>query len=210
MVEEDGQAVKPVLSQIVRLSRSLLLRPDGRPDQPFAQFMTGRQDRIGLLGGFGLTWWYSDQTFQAIESVSRLVIGSAAAFRECDIDSVKGVVTDTMQELCADKALFDVDAVILARRRSLFDCCRMPAPQYAEAVLGTMQARLAALIGQCCTLFAVPRVISPSFRILSEGLHFVSVDDLTAWETLIELAGVNYLGRLTTTILAGGGGRICR
>lgn len=175
-----------MLSQIVRLSKSLLLRPDGRPDQPFAQFMAGRQDPIGFLGGFGLTWWYSDQTFQAIESVSRLVIGSSAAFRECDIDSVKGVVTDTMQELCAEKALFDVDAVILARRRSLFDCCRVPALQYAEAVLGTMQARLAAQIGQRCTLFAVPRVISPSFSISSEGLHFVSVDDVTAWQTLIE------------------------
>jgi hypothetical protein len=176
--------VKPVLSQIVHLAKNLLLQPE-RPGQPCAQFIAGKQSPLALAGGIGLTWWYGDQMFQATEAVARLVIGSSADYRDCDVESVKKVVATTMQELSADRSLFDLDAILFGRRKALLDCCRVPVPQFAEAVLRAIQANLAALIGQRCTIFAVPRVIAPSFSVPHQGLHLIAPNDVVAWQAIV-------------------------
>lgn len=179
--------MKPVLGQIVRLTKSLLLSfPGVGTDQPCAQFMPGKDRQVGSSGGIVATWWYSDQTFDAVEAVARLIIRSSAEYQDCDSESVRTVVTETMQEVCADRALFDVDAVLFGRRGTLFDCLRVPVPQYADAVLKAMQSNLTASIGNHCTVFAVPRLVVSSFSIPCEKVHVIAINDRAAWQSMID------------------------
>lgn len=176
----------PLLSQIVRLTKNILLQVEGPARRPSVQFFAGKQRPFHFSGGLGLSWWYSNDTFQAIENVSLLLIESASEFKDCDLESVSDAVTTTLQEICLDSSIFDGDAVFLRRNRSLFDCRVVPVPQFAAAIQTEMESSLRRRIGHRCVLYAVPRFQVPSFSLDDDAVRLIKRDDEKAWDQLIE------------------------
>ena len=178
--------MKPLLGQIVRLTKSIQLRPIGQHNRLSAQFIAGKEAPLGLLGRAGLTWLYSDDTFHAIESVTTLLIQETQAFRDCDPESVSDVVTKTLQEICVDGKVFNVDSVFFARNDTLFECHKNSVVEFAESVLKSIDANLRLLLCKRCTLYTVPRFLVSSFLLENESLHLIGKTDRIAWQTLVD------------------------
>lgn len=176
----------PLLSQIVRLTKSIILQPADTSRRPSAQFIAGKHGPFGGLSGIGLSWWYSNDTHQAIESVARFTIASSADFRDCDIETVTAIVTNTLQEVCLDQVLFDGNAVLFARRENLFDCRIVSVPQLADAIREAIASNLKACIGRRCTVYAVPRFQSASFTLEGGAIRLIAKSDRDAWQKLID------------------------
>ncbi len=189
--------MKPLASQIVRLTKSILLQPKDASRRPSAQFIAGKHPPFGFPTGIGLSWWYSDDTFPAIDAVTTLIIESSPSFRDCDPETVADVLTTTLQEVCADKSIFDVDAIFFGRRETLFECSRIPVPQYAETIQAAIHSNLSSRIGRRCTIYTIPRFRAPSFNIPQDSIRFVGKGDSDAWDALIQ-AGFDFDGWMPT------------
>jgi hypothetical protein len=176
----------PLLSKIVDLTKHILLRPDAGFKQPSAQFFAGRQTPRFVSGGVGLEWWYSEGTFQAIETVARLAISGAREFKDCDIETACRVVTTTLQQKCVDSSLFNIDQLGFGPHRTLFECRATDVPHLATAIAEAIAHNLRAGIGKRCTIYVVPRLQSPSFRIAGEPVRLIARDDDRAWNALID------------------------
>lgn len=168
------------------MTKSILLRPLGEQKRPSAQFMAGKQSAFGFSRGVGLTWWYGDDTFHAIDSVTTLLIQESQEFRDCDPESVSDVVTNTLQEICVDKSVFNVDSVFLARNDTLFECHENSVVEFAGLVLKSFEANLRLLLCRHCTLYTVPRFIVTSFLLESDSIHVIAKADRNAWQTLVD------------------------
>lgn len=176
----------PLLGQIIRLVKSIHLHPHAAAQRPSAQFIAGKHPTCGFPTGIGLNWWYSADTFFARESVASLLIQHSPEFRDCDLKTVSDVVMRTLQETCVDPSAFNADEVAFAQRPTLFDCISVPVPQCADSILGEMARNLRAAIGRCCTVYAVPRLISESFCLRDVGIHVIARKDADAWQGLID------------------------
>ena len=176
----------PYLSQIARLLKSILLRPADASKRPSAQFVPGKHTPFTFSGGIAVSWWYSEDTFRAIDAVAALTIESSSDFRDCDVETVASAVTSTLQELCLDKNLFHGDAVFLGQRDTLFDCRKTPPPELATAISEAIATNLRARIGRRCTIYAVPRIRTASFELENDSVQVIAKADADAWQKLIE------------------------
>lgn len=172
--------------QIIRLTKSILLRPADRTKHPSEQFIAGKHSPARFLGCIGVSWWYADDTFRAREAVATLLVESAAEFKDCDIESVTDVVAKTLQEVCLEKTLFDSDAVLLGRYDTLFSCSVVPATQLADSILHEISVNLRSCIGRRCTIYAVPRFKVASFVVSGRSIRLIARDDEGAWRKLID------------------------
>lgn len=146
-----------------------------------------------IAGRIGLSWWYSEDTFQAIDSVATLTIESSTEFRDCDIETVANIVRKTLQERCLDKGLFDSNAVVFAGKETLFDCRIAPVPQFANALREAISSKLKASIGRRCTIYAVRRLKITSFALNGASIRLIAKGDTEAWQALID-DGYNFDG----------------
>lgn len=172
-------------SQIIRLAKSILLRPADSSKRPSAQFIAGKHSPIGFPSGICISWWYADDTFHAREAVATLLIESNAEFTDCDIESVTDVVSKTLEELCLEKRLFDGDAVVLRRNDTLFACRVAPVTQLAGTILDEITVNLRSCMGRRCTVYAVPRFKIPSFVVSDRSIRLIAKNDENAWQMLI-------------------------
>lgn len=176
----------PLLSYVLRLAKSILLRPTAQAVHPSAQFIAGRRSPFEFSNGIALSWWYSAGTFKAIEAVARLIIDGWSEFRDCDSESVQSIVTNTLQEICVDSSLFDCDAVFFAGRDNLFECRRVSVPAFATRLQEAIVSNLAASIGRTCTVHVIPRFQVESFAVEGESLRVIAKRDVTAWQRLVD------------------------
>lgn len=176
----------PLLSQIIRLTKSILLRSTGQEIRPSAQFIAGRHQPFGFPRGIGLSWWYSKDTFNAIEAVARLIIDSWTEFKDCDSESVESIIPNTLQEICIDSTLFDGDAVCFALRDTLFECRRTSVPALAEKIQEEIISKLRASISRLCTVHVIPSFQVDSFVIESESIRLIDKSDNVAWQALVD------------------------
>jgi hypothetical protein len=149
------------------------------------QFIAGKHSPFGFPSGIGLTWWYSDDTFHALDAVVALIIERSSDFRDCDPGSVSDAIKKTLQEICIDREIFESDAVVFSRCRTLFDCSAVAVPLFAAAILKEIETNLRARIGKRCTIFAVPRFQVTSFRFAEESIRVIAKKDRDAWQTLV-------------------------
>jgi len=175
----------PLPSQIIRLAKSILLRPTNPSKHPSAQFIAGRHPPFGFPYGVGVSWWYSEDTFKAIEAVANLMIESSTDFQDCDSESVELIVPRTLQEICLDSAIFDGDAVFLGLKDSLFECRRVSVPAFAERIKEAIASNLRASIGRRCTIYVVPRFQLDSFVVEGESIRLIAKSDEAAWQNLV-------------------------
>lgn len=173
-------------SQIIRLTKSILLRPVEPAKHPSAQFIAGKHSPFGFPSGIGISWWYADDTFQAREAVATLLIESAAEFADCDLESVTDVVSKTLQELCLEKRLFDGDAIFLSRHETLFACRVAPVTELADSILHEITVNLRSCMGRRCTVYAVPRFKAASFVVSGRSIRLIARDDEDAWQKLVD------------------------
>jgi hypothetical protein len=185
--------MRPLFGQIVRLTRSILLQPQDRSRRPSLQFFAGKHSPFGFPS-IGLAWWYGDDTHESLEAVAALVGKESLDFRDCDPESLTEVALKTLQEICIDGTIFDGDAVVFGRRKTLFDCRRpVPVPLFAEAILNAIEANLRAIICKRCTVYAVPRFQIASFFVPEDSIHAIAKTDQRAWRTLLD-AGYQFDG----------------
>lgn len=178
--------MNPLLRQIVRLTKSILLRPLDSKKRPSAQFIAGKHSPFGFPSGIGLTWWYSDDTFDAIDAVVLLLTEKSRDFKDCDTESVVEVVTKTLQEVCVDNSIFKVDDVCFPRTQTLFECRARTVPEFAASILDAAERNLRELICTRCTLYAVPRFQVSSFTLENDTMHVIGKRDRAAWQRLID------------------------
>lgn len=178
--------MSPLLSQTIRLIKSIRLRSSDSSKRPSSQFIAGKHPPFGFPTGVGLNWWYSTDTFAAQESMATLLIRDSPEFRDCDLETVFEVIRKTLHEICIDQAVFNADDVVFARKSTLFDCINVPVTQCAASVLGAVQHNLRAQIGRCCTIYAVSRFRPESFYLEEVKIHVIPKQDQLAWQRLTD------------------------
>lgn len=175
----------PLLSQIVRLTKSILLRPSDVSKRPSFQFFPGKPVHLGFqTGGIAVSWWRNDDTFYARDAVVALIVEQSIEFRGCDLESVADAVMETLKEVCLDRTIFDGDAVVFARFATLFECRSVSVPIFANAIREEIEIRLRARLGKWCTVHALPRFKVRSFLIDEESIRVIGRNDFDAWEAL--------------------------
>lgn len=177
---------KILQSQIIRLTKCILLRPEDPSKYPSVQFIAGKHLPFIFHPGIVISWWYSGDTSYALEVLAILLIESATEFADCDIESVIDVVSKTLQEVCLEKTLFDGDAVCFRRQDSLFACCVAPVTQLADSILQEISMNLRGCMGRRCTIYAVPRFKVASFVVPGRSIRLIARDDEEAWRKLID------------------------
>lgn len=175
-----------LLGQVLRLTKSILLRPEDKQARLSTQFMAGKDKGSGFSGTMGLEWWFSDDYRDALNSVVMLLTKSSPEFLNCDQNSVSQVINETLQELCIDETVFNVDTIFFSPSQTLFDCRLGEVTKFAESILAAMKRKLSDIIGLRCTLYAIPRVKTLSFAVADETLHVIAKDDQVAWQGLID------------------------
>lgn len=171
-----------VQAHVARLMRSILLRPGAEDKMPAAQFFAGRGKPFTFSGGIGLTWWYSPDTFNALDTVTALIIETEQEFRDCDTESVNNIVTSTLQKVCLDSPLFNGDDVAFGRKPNLFECRgAVSVTEFTKTILEEIKQNLRSVIGKRCTIYPLPRFKGPSLSLPEEGLHLISSSDDVAW-----------------------------
>src|SRR5690554_2873253 len=141
-----------LLGQVLRLTKSILLRPDDKQTRLSTQFMAGKDKGLGFSGTMGLQWWFSDDYRDALNSVVMLLTKSSPEFLNCDHSSVSQVINETLQELCIDETVFNVDTIFFSPSQTLFECRLGEVTKFAESILADMKRKLSDIIGRRCTL----------------------------------------------------------
>jgi len=173
-----------VQAQVARLTRSIILSPGDEDKMPAAQFFAGRGKPFSFSGGLGLNWWYSPDTFNAIDTVTSLIIETEQEFKDCDPESVNNIVTSTLQKICLDSPLFNVDDVVFRRKPNLFECKgAISVIEFTKAILEEIKHELRITIGKRCTTYPLTRFKGPSLSLHEEGLHLISCSDDAAWNS---------------------------
>lgn len=175
-----------IQAQVARLMRSIRLTPDTENKIPGAQFFAGRGKPFSFSGGMGLAWWYSPDTFSAIDAVTALVIETEQEFKDCDTESVNNVVTSTLQRICLDSPLFNGDDVVFRRKANLFECRgAVSVIDFTKTILDEIKHNLRSVIGKRCTTYPLSRFRGPSFSLPAEGLHLLSCNDDVTWKRFL-------------------------
>ena len=121
-------------SQIIRLTKSILLNPEDK-NINCSSFFAGLKGHLPpITGGLSLTWWHSGDTLFAANAVADLAINRNPNLRGCDIETASDVVMRTLQEVCLDKNIFDGDAVAFRRKDTLFDCRSASVESFSDAI----------------------------------------------------------------------------
>ena len=173
-----------VQAQVARLMRSILLKPGCENNIPAAQFFAGRRQPFSFSGGIGLTWWYSPDTFNAIDSLTLLIIETEHDFKDCDTETVSSTVTSTLQKICLDSPLFNCDDVVFSRKPNLFECRGLVSVvDFTKSILDEIKCDLKNIIGKRCTIYPLPRFNGPSLCLIEEGVRLISCSDDVAWQS---------------------------
>ena len=181
--------MKPLLSQVVQFTKSIYLRQPAV--RSFAsKFIAGSRSPFSFVGGFGLCWWYTKDTFKVVDTIADLILRHSSDFKDCDRETASEVIKKTLQQICLDAAIFHGDAVAFAQFETLFECRSCDVAEFAEAILERISINLRARIGRRCTIHALPRIQVPSFRIKSDSISVIAKGDTTAW---VQFASEGYL-----------------
>lgn len=173
--------MKPLLSQVVQLTKNIYLKqPSVRSFS--SKFIAGNRSPFSFVGGFGLCWWYTKDTFEVVDAIADLILRHSTDFKDCDRETASEVIKNTLQQICLDAAIFHGDAVAFSHFETLFECRSRDVKEFAEAILARISTNLRARIGRRCTIHALPRIQLPSFRIESDSISVIAKGDTTAWE----------------------------
>ncbi|WP_156107284.1 HEPN domain-containing protein [Pectobacterium betavasculorum] len=176
----------PILSQIVHLTKSILLISEDPSKHPAAQFFPGKHSPFSFPTGIVLTWWYNKDMFNVRESLVNLIIQEFPYFKDCDPETCSETIIKTLQEICTNRDIFDTDAVCFSKKRSLFDCRIIPVTQYAKTILSATEENINILICRRCTIYLVPRFQITSFYLIEDSIHAIAKNDRKYWNTLID------------------------
>ena len=176
------------LAHVARLMRSILLQPGvDRTRRPSAQFIAGKHSPFHFPSGIGISWWYSDDTFRAQETLAALLVESDRTFKDCDTESIIDTISSTLQQLCLAAPLFNGDDVFLGRKPNLFECKgAVSVADFASRILAEIKSNLRSIIGRRCTVYPLGRFLGPSFTISEAGLRAISKADASAWKELVD------------------------
>lgn len=176
--------ISRLLGQLTRFARSILLQPDDPSKRPSLQFILGKP-RYPI--GIGLSWWYSDDTWPALDGAAALIVSHCVEFRDCDLETVREAISDAIQELASNRNVFDVDKVITAETKTLFEARAIAdTPKFAQTLLGEIQCKLRSQICKSCTVYVVPRFKTSSFKIEQDDVMIINKQDHESWRALVE------------------------
>ena len=173
-------------SHILRLAKSIRLRPETPDSPPSASFFTGNKLPFESFGRIGFSWWYSADTFYTLDVVATLFVQTSSEFHGCDIETVKETVSNVLQDICVERSVFDVDAVLLRKKITLYDCIAISPLEFATSIHREICTRLRQNMGCQSTIYPVPRFAVPSFVVPGEGVQLISCDDQEAWSRFVD------------------------
>lgn len=179
--------MKPhVRSQVIRLLRNIMLSPQKQGGRASVMFLARVESVHGLTAEVSMSWWFNSHSRSAQAALASLLIKSSPDLSDCDQKTASEVVLITLQEICIDRGVFYVEDVIFARGLTLFDCMVHDVENGAALILSAILLRLRARIGRCCTVFAIPRFVLPSFNVPDQGIHLIAKGDRAGWHRLVE------------------------
>lgn len=174
-----------ICAHVIKLTRSIAFTPYAAEQRPSVQFFAGRPSPFMFARGFALSWFYNADAYRAIAAISSLILETDSEFKDCDLNSVKGIVSNTLQEICLDSPLFNGNDVAFGGRLNLFECRgSVTVSEFATTILDEIKLRLRGSIGLRCMIYPLTRFTGPSFSIPDLGLYAVTRADVAGWECL--------------------------
>lgn len=134
-----------------------------------------------------MTWWYSDDTWPALDGAAAVIVSHEAEFRDCDLETVRETIKNTVELLASNRDVFDVSKVVRARTGTLFEARAISdIPTFAQVLLREIHGNLRSQICKSCTVYVVPRFKTASFRVEQDELTIINKEDSEAWRVLGE------------------------
>lgn len=177
---------RSLLGQIIRLLRTIHLQePVDEKGHKF-QF-AGKIPGLGALGlGPTVTLWKTLRSFQAIESIARMIRSCHPEAVDCDTETIEDLIPRTIQGLIFDESIFKSEYILTASQKSLADCrADKDINELSSKIHGHLMSRVRASINQWCTVLGVPRAMSESFDIPQVGISLISRMDERKWEEVV-------------------------
>jgi hypothetical protein len=173
--------------QLIALTRNVCLVPPANERASESQFMPGPRQPFSPPIGIAISWWRTKQYRKSAENIASMIVTCVDGFSGCDPETIEETIDKTLEELCADRTLFNTDAVFFRRSATLFDARRVPdATEFSSAILAALLANLRPQIADRCTVYVVPRLAGPTFHIPSLAVTFLKRDDTAAWHAITD------------------------
>jgi len=175
-----------ILGQIIALSRSIAIQePVG--EEGFKLQFIARIPTLQLPGaGPSVTLWKTKRSFRAIEDIARMIRSHHPEAADCDTDTIKGLISRSIQDLILDKNVFIIESIFSANHKWLSDCrADVDINQFSGKIYAHLMARVHTSINQWCTTLGVPRVMCESFDIPQASLSLISRMDTEKWEETV-------------------------
>lgn len=178
-------ANRNLLGQIIRLSKSIAIQEPLDEASVKVQFIA-KHPLLGLCVGPTVTFWNTASSFQAINSIARMIRTCHPEAADCDTETIVKLILSTIQDLVFDKAIFDGNLVLTASKRTLYDCrADEDIALYSNKVYDRLIEQVRSSMSKWCTVLGVPRVICKSFDIPQAGITLASRMDGEKWKEIV-------------------------
>jgi hypothetical protein len=174
-----------LLGQIIRLSKSIAIQ-EPLDEAGFKVQFIAKHPLLGLYVGPTVTFWNTASSFQAINSIARMIRACHSEAADCDTETIAKLIPSTIQDLVFDKTIFDSNLILTASKKTLADCrADEDIALYSNKVYDRLIERVRSSMSEWCTVLGVPRVICKSFDIPQAGITLASRMDGKKWEEVV-------------------------
>ncbi|WP_157522655.1 hypothetical protein [Mitsuaria sp. 7] len=181
--------MSPILSQIARLTKSIYTghADSDTSNQPSAQFFAGRKTGDPFRSRIGLSWRYGKDTNSALRNLSRLLVRSDAQYKNFDKRTMRASLTETLQEICLEKSIFDTDLLMFGGARSLFQCrsIQTPVPQFLSRIETEFRNTMNSKLGRFCTIHSLPRVVGINLDLAQFQIKIIDIASAEDWQHVL-------------------------
>jgi hypothetical protein len=177
-----------IYGQVVALTKNIYLKSQSGCPYGTDQFFVGKRDPFIFSGGIGITWWYKPMTFKIIENIAFMITSKVIEFIECDHETIKNCIRNTLHEICVEPKIFDADAVCFGTKDTLFECrVENDVRRFGKHIVDAILSNIRYSISKSCVIYSVPKITGKSFHVITENISLLNKDDLSEWDNLSNL-----------------------
>jgi hypothetical protein len=170
-------SMKKLRGQIINLLKNIKLSKPESEKGLRTSFIPGPKG-LPILWGVCITWWRTAAAERAADGLSFLLRDSRKEFEGCDLETIRKVIDDTLQEICLDPRYFVGKMLIAQSAPNLFECrVAGDVEAFADIIVGKIVSKLKLESLWWRVVYAAPRFKGNSFAIPDHGLMVIRRSD---------------------------------
>lgn len=176
---------KKIISQIISLSKNILLKEPTHSKAFMHSFYAGREENSHFSSGIVIKWWYSVVGKNNLQGLADLIIQQHKNFYFEDENIIKSMVSQMFNEICINPTFFNFDLIFTQTKNTLLECrSNENIYEYGHSIYKELMRRLESLTTRWLNCYAAPRISGSSLVIEDAGIYLLNRKDNNEWKKL--------------------------